>query len=126
MAKLSKAQQSVVDRIKAGGRLFFDATTGLFAIQEQNQVRKVDQRPVEALLLAGVVRKDLVGCCSLVDSNEIQSPTVLFRPGDQVFWSQSGKSDAGAEVTSATSKQVRILVHGEHRVVRPDALRLQK
>ena len=127
MPTLSKAQRSIAERIQAGGSLFLNPATGLYALKEcGGNLAKVDQRPVEAMLIAGVLQQDLTGHCSLVQGSvEVGSPA--FLPGQAAHWmpvvrgESKGKIDV--VVINATYKQVRIkTAGGDFHAVRPSAL----
>lgn len=127
--KLSKAQRTIVDRIQAGAGLSLNSATGLYALSENGETVKVDQRPVEAMILAGVLVRDMTGRCSLVNVpfGEKEKKQPAFEQGCAVKWNRAKRGAfigiESAVVVSATSKQVRIkLSSGEFHVVRPDAL----
>lgn len=61
----SFAQQKVLDRIIAGGRLSFDSSTGRYQLLEQGQINSVDQRPVLVMLRNGLLFQDMSGICRL-------------------------------------------------------------
>lgn len=124
---LSKAQQGIVDQVQAGKTLFFNPATGLYAIREHGgNALKVDQRPVEALLLSGVLLRDAFGLCTLGDQPPPKDEAA-FEVGQSVRWTPVVRGVARtvmeATVVSATPKQVRIKTGaGEFHVVRPASL----
>lgn len=124
---LSKAQQGIVDHIQAGKSLFLNPATGLYAIRDQGGIIvKVDQRPVQALLLSGVLQQDILGQCTLGS----QLPAMdkpAFEIGQPVRWTKVVRGVAravlDATVVSPTPKQVRIKTGaGDFHVVRPASL----
>lgn len=126
---LSKAQQSIVDRVQAGGCLFFNPKDGRYAITERGRTLSIDQRPVEALLQAGWLMRDLTGHCVLAVENKpiTEAPAARFSAGQSVSWARVVRGElkgrAPAVVVSATGKQVRIMTgDGHHHVVKPSAL----
>ena len=126
MAALSKAQQAVIERMRAGGSLFLNSATGLYAMTERGKTTKVDQRPVEAMLLAGVLHRDLMGRCTIAPEERAECAPA-FVPDQPVRWARVIRGNlqgyVDATVVSATDKQVRIkTAAGEFAVVRPGAL----
>ncbi|TXT26454.1 MAG: hypothetical protein FD131_4168 [Rhodocyclaceae bacterium] len=122
---LSKAQRRIAERMQAGGALFLDPKTGFYSIKERGNISKLDQRPVEAMLLSGALQRDAMGFCTLALRTEI--PASKFSPGQAVRWMRSErgelKEQVDAEVISATGRQVRIKTsRGTFQVVRPGAL----
>ena len=63
MANLSSAQQKIVDRLRAGATLEFDAKSGRYVFRESGKLKHVDQRPVEVMLRDGTLFKDVLGRC---------------------------------------------------------------
>ncbi len=61
----SLAQQKLLDRIIAGGRLSFDSSTGRYQLLEQGQIKAVDQRPVLVMLRKGLLFQNMSGICRL-------------------------------------------------------------
>lgn len=126
MAQLSKAQTQLVNRIRAGGRVFFNPATGLFSIDEFGVIAKIDQRPAEALILSGHLQNNSLGRCTLVDQSAASLATV-FTKDQSVRWVQVvrgkevGRFDA--TVVRASAKQIRIKTFdGWEHNVRPTAL----
>lgn len=121
--KLSPAQFKLVSRMKAGGRVFFDQRTGLYCIEECGSVGKLDQRPVEALMLAGVLRQAVHGDC-YIDTDHAEVPVPIFSAGQEVRWVRGEKKgNIWATVLRASHKQVRIRTGaGREHEVRPTAL----
>lgn len=122
---LSKAQRRIAERMQAGGSLFLDPKTGFYSIKEHGNTSKLDQRPVEAMLISGALQRDVMGFCTLALRKE--NPAPKFSPGQAVRWMRSErgelKEQVDAEVISATGKQVRIKTsRGTFQMVRPSAL----
>lgn len=70
MAKISAAQQKIIDQVKAGGRLFLDLdNTGRYVMLEGERQRFIDVRSVEALLRDGVLFKGIGRQCSLAEEH---------------------------------------------------------
>lgn len=130
MAALSRAQRKLADRMTAGARVLQDPKTGRFVLDEFGMVSRLDQRPVETMLLSGALEKDCLGHCRLVvdpsDRVSLLSNQTLL-PGDSARWSsvERGELKFRAEVTvvSATRKQALVRTGGgDYRVVRIGAL----
>ena len=64
--KLSEAQKSLVQKLKAGGRLHHHLDVGLFRLHETSTTRTVHPAMVESLVKAGVIQKSLDGTCRLI------------------------------------------------------------
>jgi hypothetical protein len=63
-AKLSTAQQKIVDRIGSGEALKFDQRTGRYVFTNSGGAEKdVDQRPVLVMIRDRVLRQDMTGHC---------------------------------------------------------------
>lgn len=62
---LSEPQQSLVNKLKSGGKLHHDLATGLFRLHDGPLRRSIHPATVQSLLAAGVIRKSLAGDCSL-------------------------------------------------------------
>ena len=63
-AKLSEAQQSLVDKLRAGAMLQHEQS-GLFRLHEGTRSRSIHPATVQSLLDAGVLLKGLGGRCGL-------------------------------------------------------------
>ncbi|MBV7542221.1 hypothetical protein [Acidovorax sp. sic0104] len=126
MAKLSTAQAKLVQQIRDGGRVFLDPSSGLFRLQRNGETTPIDQRPVDALRLQGVLTLDMSGLCRLAESPPTEL-AVEFRPDQEVRWAKvvRGKQVGLGDVTvvRASAKQVRIRTpQGFEHNVRPGAL----
>jgi hypothetical protein len=67
MAKVSPAQQKIVDRIKAGGRVVLDDKTGRYLMFDGGKARMLNTRPIEVMLRTGVLVKGMSSHCQLTD-----------------------------------------------------------
>jgi len=63
--KLSEPQESLVRKLSAGAKLQHDQATGLFRLQDGPVLRTIHPATAQSLLTAGVIRKSLMGVCSL-------------------------------------------------------------
>lgn len=64
-SKLSEAQQSVLDRLAAGGKLRFVMETGRYRLSDDGGERTVFPNTAQALLNAGYLSMELGGECVL-------------------------------------------------------------
>lgn len=129
MVGLSKAQKAIARHFELGHCIVWNHKTGDFSLNISGVLSKIDQRPVEAMLLSGYLQKDSSGRCSLValDSDTPVQAKASFQIDQAVMWSEIKRKvvvrTLKASVIRASSKQVRIkTASGEYHNVRPTSL----
>lgn len=68
----STAQKKILDRLAKGARLALEPKSGQYELTDcmTGQRHQIDQRPVAAMLRAGILKQDVFGRCSPVETQE--------------------------------------------------------